>query len=410
MTLSSTAVCLLLGLFPVALGQDLPAHPVDTQQVSTGREHPSRERILVLDDGTTLRGRTRCQGGNWELHGKEGWQRVEPSVIRQRLEADALLEARALERSLKGIPAADLRRVEYLSWLDRQGLVLEARKELARALEEDPDEARLLKLIHSMGLKLSLKETLVPGSVAWQRAAVQEGARGDALQRELAAQALMTMRARPGFDAFLKSLRRDAHSNVRRFALFLERRRSGGEAWRVFSRVALLDPSERVRREAALGMKLFGDARVIGPAVAAMGSKHPAVRRNAAQAMGVMGYSAAVEPLIARLAAIGGGAGPRSNISILTQRAVLFDFDVEVAAGASIADPQIVPVTEGVVLDVRVLSSGQSAMMEAPAVRSALSKLTDGKKRGARGWQKWWQANQAEWAMAKHLPKADDQR
>ena len=73
MTLSSTAVCLLLGLFPVALGQDLPAHPVDTQQVSTGREHPSRERILVLDDGTTLRGRTRCQGGNWELHGKEGW-------------------------------------------------------------------------------------------------------------------------------------------------------------------------------------------------------------------------------------------------------------------------------------------------------------------------------------------------
>jgi hypothetical protein len=155
-------------------------------------------------------------------------------------------------------------------------------------------------------------------------------------------------------------------------------------------------------------MKLFGDARVIGPAVAAMGSKHPAVRRNAAQAMGVMGYSAAVEPLIARLAAIGGGAGPRSNISILTQRAVLFDFDVEVAAGASIADPQIVPVTEGVVLDVRVLSSGQSAVMEAPAVRSALSKLTDGKKRGARGWQKWWQANQAEWAMAKHLPKADD--
>ncbi|MAE45662.1 MAG: hypothetical protein CMJ86_02110 [Planctomycetes bacterium] len=399
---------LLLGLLlPVSV--DVPlAQQEASQQVSTGQEHPSRERILILEDGRALRSRARCQAGVWEVHTKQGWSPVTSPVLRQRLESDALLEARALARSLKNASAADPRRVEYLAWLYRQGLVSEACRALARALEEYPDELRLLKLVSQMNLSLVLKDSLATGSPEWQRAAVSHGARGDALERELAARALITLRDRPGFDALLKSLQRDSSSAVRRFGLFLERRRSGGEAWRVFSRVALLDPSERVRHEAALGMKILGDPRVLGPAIFAMNSKYPAVRRNAAAAMGTMGYPAAVEPLITRLAALSGGAGSRSNISVLTQRAVLFDFDVEVAAGASIADPQIVPVTEGVVLDVRVLSSSTITVTEAAAVRGSLAQLTDGVKRNALGWQNWWKANQAEWTMKQHLPKPAD--
>jgi hypothetical protein len=45
---------------------------------------------------------------------------------------------------------------------------------------------------------------------------------------------------------------------------------------------------------------------------------------------------------------------------------------------------------------------------EAAAVRSSLAQLTDGVKRNSLGWQQWWKANQAVWAMEQHLPKPAD--
>ena len=112
---------LLLGLLlPVSV--DVPlAQQEASQQVSPGQAHPSRERILILEDGTALRGRARCQAGVWEVHTKQGWSPVTSSVLRQRLESDALLEARALARSLKNASAADPRRVEWQGRMDRTG-------------------------------------------------------------------------------------------------------------------------------------------------------------------------------------------------------------------------------------------------------------------------------------------------
>lgn len=359
-----------------------------------------------MADGTVVRGRARYRAGIWEIASPAGWQAVVSAVLRQRLESAALLEARALERSLQGIPPGDARWVEFLCWLHRQGLRSECADSMAEALEFDPDDSRLLKLIGQLRFELNLNDSLVEGSAAWQRDLIQRGARGDALQRELASRSLLALSDRPGFAAFLQSLLQDPSASRRRFGLLLERRRSGGESWRLFARSALLDPASSVREEAALGLRSFGDARVLGPMIAGLESKYSVVRRNAAAAMGAMGYPAAVEPLLMRLAALGSGGGPRSNISILTQRAVLFDFDVEVAAGASIADPQIVPVTEGVVLDVRVSSSLEVVVSEAPSVRSALEKLTDGKRRSVQGWKKWWESNRSKWAMDQHLPEA----
>lgn len=369
-------------------------------------DHPVRRRILSLADGTILRGRTRCVKGVWETLSPAGWQPLDSPVVRQRLESAALLEARALERSLRGVLTGDARWVEYICWLHRQGLRSEGARAIARALEADPDDPAILKLISGLKLSLELKDPLVNGSRVWQREVVQQGVRGDALERELAARALLDLREQPGFAGFIQSLVQGASAAQRRFGLFLERRVSGGESWRLFARSALLDPAASVRQEAALGMKAFGDGRVLGPMLAGLESEYSIVRRNAAQAMGAMGYPAAVEPLIQRLAALGSsGGGPRSSISVLTQRAVLFDFDVEVAAGASIADPQIVPVTEGVVLDVRVLSSLQVVVSEAPALRSSLAQLTDSQRRNAADWQKWWRANGDQWAMEQHLPR-----
>ena len=52
----------------------------------------------------------------------------------------------------------------------------------------------------------------------------------------------------------------------------------------------------------------------------------------------------------------GGGGSPRAYIAILTQYSYVKDFDAQVAQSAMIADPKVGTVTDGVVLDVKVLN------------------------------------------------------
>ncbi|MFT6715120.1 MAG: hypothetical protein ACJAVJ_002412, partial [Planctomycetota bacterium] len=144
---------------------------------------------------------------------------------------------------------------------------------------------------------------------------------------------------------------------------------------------AVLDGSEDVRAECSRALRDLRQAAITQPFIKALGSSSPAVRTNAAEALGTLGFVQAAAPLISALAATSSSGGsyrpPASHIFIGKQVAYIQDYDVEVAQGASIADPQVNVITEGVVLDVRLLSVRQELVRvnERSALRGSLKSL-----------------------------------
>jgi HEAT repeat protein len=146
-----------------------------------------------------------------------------------------------------------------------------------------------------------------------------------------------------------------------------------------------LDGAREVRTEAALALAATGEEGVILPLVRALSSEYSSVRANSAEALGVAGFPAAVPALKAQLSnltasakASGQTAPPRSHIFVGKQTAYVQDFDVEVAQGAAVADPQVNTLHQGAVLDVRILavtSSRTTTRTELGAIRTALAKL-----------------------------------
>jgi hypothetical protein len=95
-------------------------------------------------------------------------------------------------------------------------------------------------------------------------------------------------------------------------------------------------------------------------------SKYPLVHYRAARALGELGSKEALPllkkesfhlaKLLAKLRKRGnGGAGPRANISVIKQQAIVRDYEIQVAQNSAVADPVVDVVSEGVVLDVKVL-------------------------------------------------------
>ena len=361
---------------------------------------PEARRVLRLEGGRTVRGRTRRVSGSWELHSEGRWAPVEGAVLEATLESRLLARARDLQRGLDEHPIGGAAHAELVRWLVRSGLRAEAEAEAARALAEAPDDARLLAVLERSGLL----DAEAPRSVADQRRLLRDGAGRDALERERAARGLALLEPHEQFPALLGSILGSPSARERALGHLLARRLETPPAWRSVLRASLLDPVEDVRCEATRGLAVRGEPRLLGPLLQGLESSRSLLRRNAAQALGVFGHPAAVEPLVGALEASAGRAGQRATFSSLTQRAILFDFDVEVAAGAVAADPSVVPVTEGVVLDVRILSSEEVVVDDGRAIRRALARLTDGRERTTRGWLGWWREHGSAWRAAERLP------
>jgi hypothetical protein len=120
-------------------------------------------------------------------------------------------------------------------------------------------------------------------------------------------------------------------------------------------------------------------------------------------ALGVIGNSAAVAPLVARLAsppqATSTGRIPHSHIFVGTQRAYVQDFDVQVAQFQAVADPVVNTMIEGMVTDAAVDGVQDiQYQVENATIRTALSRLT-GVRPGetSKAWEAWWKENGARW-------------
>ncbi|MBM3987204.1 MAG: hypothetical protein FJ294_04495 [Planctomycetes bacterium] len=361
-------------------------------------------RILHLRGGGTVRAKAREVDGAWEIQRGKEWQRLEPdAVVRVELERVVLAKMRELGRHVDRRQCAT--RVPYAGWMAREGLLAESLQQLELVLEADPDQPEALALLAAYQQAL-----LVPGA--------EEPDPIDALRlaasapRALQELALSALARRPEQErlhaALLRSL--DSHSpRIRALAALGLRRTGAGSAVKALVTRAVLDGSAQVRKECSLALRDAHDEALTLPVLRALGSRSAAVRENAISALGVMNYPAAIEPLVARLGALasapgGGGAwkAPASHIFVGKQFAYIQDFDVEVAQGAAVADPQVNTLVEGAVLDVRVIGvSEMTVAVESRKLRTALGQLTGAHPGDTnRAWLAWWEENRSRYRPA----------
>lgn len=386
-----------------------------------------QRRILILRDGSCIRALARDVDGGIEYKsGATAWKRVDAcDVITAQNERDAISAARALLRQIE--PRAYGSRVEACGSMIANGLDAEAASELDLVLTSMPDERHALALLRATPPRIDLECT--PGANESARTALlRAGARQcnlgsspvrrELIVRALARDAALTESVQPALASsgaatapaqtptLADDLVRELGSSVttrRTFACLALRRLCATSAIGPLAVHAVLDPSLDVRDGAILGLRDAHDPRACAAVVRALANPSALVRSNAAEALGRMGYTEAIEPLImlmslasAAPAGGSGGGGPvRANFYSGLQTAYVQDFNVEIAQGSSIADPIVQALQTGVVFDVGVGGvSSQPITTEVWNASRALVRLT-----GARigvdppAWKTWWDEN-----------------
>lgn len=276
-------------------------------------------------------------------------------------------------------------------------------------LGAEPDHAGALALLRARRDDFVLELPLPPPPAVWElgepalesvvRATFASGGRMPPAAREVAVWRLEDA-AHPEFvHATAVSSLRDPRATTRAFAALVLRRLHPGAAVPALIERSLLDADADVRRESAAALALVGDPAVAAPAVRALSAQHPSLRLHAAEALGAMGYEQALAPLAHALLAAKPGSvqkPPRNHIFFGTQSAYVQDYDVEVATGASIADPVVNTLVSGAVLDVRVIgvSGGVASTAHRRALRTAIERLAGVELGSQRSdWRAWWEAS-----------------
>ena len=394
---------------PSPAGQESPA-----VATSDNQEAP---RLLMLANGSVLRVSARHTSAGWEiLTGKNGWKALgEGLVVRAILERDALLDAKRLEQQINSGPRQDqnTRRVGLAEWMAKQGLMTEALGQIDRVLAADPDQRQALTLVAKLSPQVNIDA--IDSAMSSEEpvlGVLRAAANGTSSVHEIAIQRLAFGGPTDALRAALRTQLTSHSPRMRGLAALALRRIYPGKNLKVddvkeLINRSVLDGADEVRAEAARALRDTRDPSVAVPALRALNSTNARVRENSIQALGTMGYPAAVEPLMTYLTKVDSAAQSSKSsgvgggsIFIGTQTAYVQDFDVQVAQFQAAADPQINVLVEGSVLDARVLGYYSiSFATEARLVRSSLANLT-GANAGSsnKEWFAWWGANKSQWS------------
>ena len=388
-----------IGLFIFALGPSAApaAGPQEGGTAAAAQPDPrgkETERLLRLADGRVVRARSRWVDGTWQVRSGAEWRPLPAGSVEEAREARTVLAEAS--RLASEVGRGDLtQRVALADWMIRQGLAQEGLEQLDRVLRSEPDHAPALKLLADPPQPLSIAGFASEDPASLLRAAAD----APPAVRELAILRLAQVSGEGARELLAASLTSHSIRTRALAALALRRLCPGAEVAPLAVR-SILDGSDEVRREASLSLKAAGQEAVILPAVRALSSSSEPVRANAIEALGYMGYPAAVPPLMARLAALQSGAvnaaAPHAHIFVGRQLAYIQDFDVEVAQGAAVADPVVNTLVEGSLLDARVIGMHVfTTAVETTRIRRSLALLT-GEERSAKGWLEWWEEHQGD--------------
>jgi hypothetical protein len=159
-------------------------------------------------------------------------------------------------------------------------------------------------------------------------------------------------------------------------------------------RRALFDENDVVRRTAVDSIRKIAASQkeptAIQPFVKSLESPEFATRIRAAKALGDIGDGRAVRYLVRTLTTTG-GPSPRVNIFSGRQVTYIRDYDAEVAQSAAIAEPKVGIVTEGTVLDTRIIRTQARTRVYRQVVVRSLEKLS-GQRFGddVKAWRRWY--------------------
>lgn len=397
-------------LFLLAPGFALSATPAPAGRISEERgsvlDAEEKRRVLALASGQKIRVVSRFADGRWEYRAKNGWKALEHGAVTSAvLESQLLLEWNT--RREKTDPRDVASRTLLAGWAAGAGLATEALGEIEAVLALEPDAAGAREVLAGYWF-FTVPSLAREGQelTALEEELFRFGAGQTAAGRELA---VLEFARHPDRAALHARLVRELASKIvvrRSFAALALRRLFAGDDAKLLMVRSVFDASSDVRKHCALGLKAAGEPALCVPIVKALDSRSAVVRANAAEALGHMGYAAAVEPLVATLAALQGGGGgggaerlPHSYIFVGEQTAYVQDFDVEVAQFQAVADPVINVVLQGSVLETAVIGETVETVSElSQVVQRSLASLT-GEMPGhsAKAWLSWWEKNGAHW-------------
>jgi hypothetical protein len=154
---------------------------------------------------------------------------------------------------------------------------------------------------------------------------------------------------------------------------------------------AIMDREAAVRAESVKALVAIDHPNMLKPFHRALYSDVPQLRMNAAEGLGAIGGSTAVEYILRRVMSTG-GIGTRNHFSSMTQMSYISDFDVEIAQAAQIGDPIVGTLREGVMLDTRVLGVREEWTEVERHVFYRSLKTATGKDFGedSKAWKTWW--------------------
>jgi len=349
---------------------------------------PDRRRVLFSAEGAQHRGRSRLTASGWEIRTQRSWTPLSAEINRHVLERELLLEAKSLGRALPKTEDGEPHpgpQLSYGRWLLSMGLQAEGLETLDGLLKNHPNHDSALALLGALPFPTelpTLRGRDVDEIKRGLRLALSFSKDKGAAHRELAIRRLGELKEpQRTLTPFLQAGR----THERALAAHGLRRLAPTQSLEPLLLRCALDSSEEVRRESALALAATKEEGVTLPLIRALSSSYSSVRANSAEALGVAGFPAAIPALKAQLAKVtskvkasSASAPPRSHIFIGKQTAYVQDFDVEVAQGAAVADPAVNVLTQGSVLDVRVLaitSKGVTTKRELRALRAAIAQL-----------------------------------
>lgn len=318
------------------------------------------QELLTLRDGSRLEGTVAERAGGLLVASPLGRRQLARDEVQSRESAEPL---RARFESHRATRPASLRsaRVALARWCFEQGLTSGCIEELEAALQMGAieDEGAM-----QLAGRLSAQWQVHPGEDAdkgrdrreYLQGLFRDYAARGFVQAAIAYHRVEPLREDPVFRLAMGQLRSESESARFLGATVAGAYRSNVERVAPLYRRSLADPSGTVRHASVRSLAGSDD-----PAFARLYAKnldHGAqrVRMHAAEALGNLGAMQGAAPLIAALRATAGATVPRNHIAVTTQRAYVKDFDVEVAAGAVIADPVVDIVQDGAVLDVAAVA------------------------------------------------------
>jgi len=154
------------------------------------------------------------------------------------------------------------------------------------------------------------------------------------------------------------------------------------------------DKDAAVRREAVLAAQAFGNDDTALPFVRALGSKNLRLAGHAAEALALLGDERAAPYIVKRLRSH--GSSTRNFVSFLNQVSYVRDFDVEIAQASNIANPDVATISEGVVLDVKVLDASFTRTWIEPILVKAFSTLVGEHLSDARAVEAWYEMHKGD--------------